>query len=621
MLQGGGTRLQVVQGIWNSPEHRGLQVDQFYATYLHRAGDASGRAFWVSALLGGVSEQQVAAGFLTSAEYQQAHASPTAYLFGLYADVLGRAPDPDGLASWQAAAQGGLSREALADGFLRSPEKQLQLVHGYYTDFLGRAGEPAGVAAWMTALQGRQLSPDQVAQAFLASDEFYGQMTPPHVFGSYGGPKLYAVAYDPTWPGWSSTAALQLNDSDFFSDAFKGLWGTDATGQGRQDLATIRNEGFNLVRLYNWGPSRGWNGSAGPAHLAFLDQAQELGLQVIVPVSNYFLGDDQYSWNGQNPDANFSFASAPIDIQNDLLQFISSVSENGQLHPAVQSFAIGNEMDLGIGQDPGSTAKLERALWWVVNLHAQIVAQFGPGAAHPLLSIPISNADQGNGGPDKSWFQLFAHGVNRGDATPLGAVPGGPFSASVKGLDTYDWYTSWFYNSVNLFQNDGQLTTTLQQYDTGKPSGPTWSQQWPGEKLDVPLLLTELGTTRFDTTQDAQFTAVALHQAQVAENVLKTSSNLMGYTIFEANDEPNKDNYAGPPASETFFGMTTYNMSSDQNQFRNGTLLYNLHTGATPWIGGTLPDYTYPVFQLFPIQSADGTTLPAELKSIFGEAK
>jgi sugar lactone lactonase YvrE len=173
MLQGGGTRLQVVQGIWNSPEHRGLEVDQFYATYLHRAGDASGRALWVSALLGGVSEQQVVMGFLTSSEYQQAHASPTDYLFGLYADVLGRAPDPDGLASWQAAAQVGLSRETLAEDFLQSPEKHLQFVDGYYTGFLGRAGEPTGVAAWMTALQGRQLSPDQAAQAFLASDEFY----------------------------------------------------------------------------------------------------------------------------------------------------------------------------------------------------------------------------------------------------------------------------------------------------------------------------------------------------------------------------------------------------------------------------------------------------------------
>src|SRR5262249_48960785 len=128
LLRAGGTRQQVAEGFWDSVEHRGLEGDQFYATYLHRAADALGRAYWVRALLGGMSEEQVAAGFLTSEEYGLAHASPTAYLFGLYADVLGRAPDPDGLDAWQTAAQGGLSREGLAVGFLESREKHLQLV-------------------------------------------------------------------------------------------------------------------------------------------------------------------------------------------------------------------------------------------------------------------------------------------------------------------------------------------------------------------------------------------------------------------------------------------------------------------------------------------------------------
>ena len=93
----------------------------------------------------------------------------------------------------------------------------------------------------------------------------------------------------------------------------------------------------------------------------------------------------------------------------------------------------------------------------------------------------------------------------------------------------------------------------------------------------------------------------------------------MGYTIFEANDEPNKNNYSGPPVSETFFGTTMYNASPDQSQFRNGTLLYTLNTGATPWIGGTLPNYSYPVYQLFPVTSSGGTTLNSKLKSIFAE--
>jgi hypothetical protein len=174
-LQGGATRQQVVAAFWTSPEHRGLEVDQFYATYLHRAADAAGRALWVSALEGGMSERDVAANFLTSDEYRQAHADTKAYLTGLYTDVLGRAPDADGLAGWQAAVGAGLSPAALADAFLGSEEAARQAVDQCYADYLGRDGSPAEVAGWVGALQAGGLTPDQVAQAFLASDEFYSQ--------------------------------------------------------------------------------------------------------------------------------------------------------------------------------------------------------------------------------------------------------------------------------------------------------------------------------------------------------------------------------------------------------------------------------------------------------------
>jgi hypothetical protein len=175
ILRAGGSRQQVVQGIWDSPEHRGLEVDGFYTTYLHRAADAAGRAFWVNALLGGASEGDLARGFLTSAEYQQAHASTTAYLSGLYADVLGRTPDPGELDVWQAAPQGGMSRAALADAFLGAGEADQQLIDRYYSDYPGRAAEPARVAYWLGALQSRQASTAQVAQALLASDEYFSR--------------------------------------------------------------------------------------------------------------------------------------------------------------------------------------------------------------------------------------------------------------------------------------------------------------------------------------------------------------------------------------------------------------------------------------------------------------
>jgi hypothetical protein len=174
-LQAGGTRQQVAQGFWESAEHRGLQVDQFYQTYLHRAADPLGRAFWVGALQGGMSEEQVEAGFLTSQEYLQTHATATAYLSGLYNDVLGRAPDVTGLDAWQAAVQGGLSRAALAMDFLQSIEDDTEMVAHNYSHYLGRTGQSGEDAGWVALLQSGQLTPAQVAEAFLASDEFFAK--------------------------------------------------------------------------------------------------------------------------------------------------------------------------------------------------------------------------------------------------------------------------------------------------------------------------------------------------------------------------------------------------------------------------------------------------------------
>ena len=109
-------------------------------------------------------------------------------------------------------------------------------------------------------------------------------------------------------------------------------------------------------------------------------------------------------------------------------------------------------------------------------------------------------------------------------------------------------------------------------------------------------------------------------QAQPSVDALKTLTNFMGFSIFEFNDEPNKDGYQGATAtSETTWGITTYNTSPDWSHFRDGTLLYTLNTGATPYIGGWLASEPYPVYQLFPIQSSDGTTILKRLKEIFAQ--
>jgi hypothetical protein len=247
----------------------------------------------------------------------------------------------------------------------------------------------------------------------------------------------YGICYSPTWstfkpPYKNNGPDAQFSDVDFFNVAFEGLW------KSRGDLTELGAAGFTLVRLYNWGPTRGWNDDGvGDAHLPFLEEAKKRGLRVIVPVSNYFLSSDKYAWADGVPDSVYSFGSAPKSIQEALQNFVSSVTLAGsnKLHPAVHSFAVGNEIDYNTmaGQGDSSppvepSVRLARALWWIVNLQAQLAKM---GAKAPL-TIVISNADQGNDPPPNQnklypyWFQAFVNGVNAGDLCPNGTVSGGP---------------------------------------------------------------------------------------------------------------------------------------------------------------------------------------------------
>src|SRR5262249_3108177 len=121
-LQSGGSRAAVATGIWNSPEHRGIEVDGFYQTYLHRAADPAGRLWWVNAMGAGLGEAAVALAFLTSPEYQQAHPGADSFVRGLYGDVLGRAADQAGLDAWVTQLQTGVSRDQVARAFDASAE-------------------------------------------------------------------------------------------------------------------------------------------------------------------------------------------------------------------------------------------------------------------------------------------------------------------------------------------------------------------------------------------------------------------------------------------------------------------------------------------------------------------
>jgi hypothetical protein len=174
-LQAGLPRLQVARAVWESPEHRGLQVDDYFHRFLHRDPDPVGRAALVGAFLAGANETAVETGILSSAEYQAAHVDDTAFVKGLYGDVLGRAPDAAGQAAWLAYLQAGASRAQVVQLFLSTREAYKNVVDGYYRAFLHRPADSAGELAWVTALQSGAASQEGVAEMILDSGEFLGQ--------------------------------------------------------------------------------------------------------------------------------------------------------------------------------------------------------------------------------------------------------------------------------------------------------------------------------------------------------------------------------------------------------------------------------------------------------------
>jgi parallel beta-helix repeat protein len=170
--QMGVSRQAVASDFWESAEHRSLEVDQFYQTFLGRAADLAGRAGWVNALLAGATETQVEMAFLTSPEYQAEHPGAAAYITGLYADVLGRAPAAAEMAFWVQRLQAGASPQVVALGFLTSPEAAGDAVQALYQQALRRPADPVGLAA-LTPLLQAGASWEVGADALFASPEYY----------------------------------------------------------------------------------------------------------------------------------------------------------------------------------------------------------------------------------------------------------------------------------------------------------------------------------------------------------------------------------------------------------------------------------------------------------------
>lgn len=100
-------------------------IDRLYLAYFRRRPDAAGRQYWIGRLLSGTGLGQISAAFAASPEFVGTYGllDDRGFVELVYRNVLGRAPDAQGLFYWVAQlGSGRLDRGGVMVNFSESPE-------------------------------------------------------------------------------------------------------------------------------------------------------------------------------------------------------------------------------------------------------------------------------------------------------------------------------------------------------------------------------------------------------------------------------------------------------------------------------------------------------------------
>ena len=150
-----------------------------YTNYLKRSTDTAGLNFWVTQLQGGLTDENLEAQLLSSAEYVNdnggfdslGHAG-SGWVIAMYRDLLGRTADPGGLSYWQGQLAGGVSTFSIAIGFAASQERESARINADYLVYLDRSVDPGGLTFWLGQFAAGVRNESLIA-GFIASQEYY----------------------------------------------------------------------------------------------------------------------------------------------------------------------------------------------------------------------------------------------------------------------------------------------------------------------------------------------------------------------------------------------------------------------------------------------------------------
>ena len=176
-IDGGQPRYAIAVTLTSSTEYVGDAVQAQYRKYLGRSADGTtstgGEGFWVSYISRGATYEQLAESLIASDEYftVRAGGGNTLYVKTLYQDILGRAPDPAGLAYWVARLDAGQARSPVSASILVSTEGYQDLVRAVFQTFLRHQPDGAGLTFWTGELQSG-LRDELLIASIIGSDEY-----------------------------------------------------------------------------------------------------------------------------------------------------------------------------------------------------------------------------------------------------------------------------------------------------------------------------------------------------------------------------------------------------------------------------------------------------------------
>jgi subtilisin family serine protease len=172
-LNTGVSRARVAQSVWESTSHRGREIDADCVLLLHHHVDSVHLNQWLRVFTAGGTESDVLRAILTSSDYWALHPSNVAYVKGVYSDLLGRAPTATELNNEVQKLSQTNGRATVAEDVLDSREYLGNLVEHDYRTFLNRGVDGVTQSRLVASLQSGADTPESVAVAILASDEYF----------------------------------------------------------------------------------------------------------------------------------------------------------------------------------------------------------------------------------------------------------------------------------------------------------------------------------------------------------------------------------------------------------------------------------------------------------------